>query len=92
MEDVAWFCAKCWRVGLDNRDAGGIGSRTAFYDAYENASNRNIDHQARRRVHAVQLRVGQLVVDRPAHQYLDFRSIRDRHTLNLQFHIHAHRL
>ena len=46
MEDVAWFCAKCWRFGFNNREAGGMGSRAAFYDAYENASSRTIDHEA----------------------------------------------
>jgi aminoglycoside phosphotransferase (APT) family kinase protein len=46
MEDVAWFCAKCWRFGFNNKEAGGMGSRAAFYDAYENASSRTIDHEA----------------------------------------------
>ena len=38
MEDVGWFCAKCWRFGANAREAGGIGSREAFYRAYEAAS------------------------------------------------------
>jgi len=38
MEDVGWFCAKCWRFGANAREAGGIGSREAFYRAYEEAS------------------------------------------------------
>ena len=46
MEDVGWFCAKCWRFGFNDREAGGIGLRTAFYQAYEAASRRTIDHEA----------------------------------------------
>ena len=46
MEDVAWFCAKCWRFGFNDREAGGIGSRTAFYEGYEKTAKRKIDHKA----------------------------------------------
>jgi aminoglycoside phosphotransferase (APT) family kinase protein len=35
MEDIAWFCARCWRFGAWNREAGGIGKREAFYRGYE---------------------------------------------------------
>lgn len=35
MEDVAWFCARCWRFGAWEREAGGIGEREAFYRGYE---------------------------------------------------------
>ncbi len=41
MEDVGWFCAKCWRFG-NAREAGGIGTRDAFYRAYEAASGLRI--------------------------------------------------
>jgi aminoglycoside phosphotransferase (APT) family kinase protein len=36
MEDIGWLCARCWRFGNDavNQEVGGIGSRRAFYDAY----------------------------------------------------------
>lgn len=34
MEDVAWFCARCWRFGAPDREAGGIGSRADFYRGY----------------------------------------------------------
>lgn len=41
-EDIAWFCAKCWRFGSDF-EAGGIADRDVFYDAYEAKSGRKID-------------------------------------------------
>ncbi|MDH3231092.1 MAG: phosphotransferase family protein [Alphaproteobacteria bacterium] len=43
MEDVAWFCARCWRFGAWEREAGGIGSREAFYRGYEAESGREIE-------------------------------------------------
>ncbi len=46
MEDVAWFCAKCWRFGANDREAGGIASRARFHDAYRGASGRDIDADA----------------------------------------------
>ena len=46
IEDVAWFCAKCWRSGGFDQEAGGIAPRAVFYDAYESASGRAIDRDA----------------------------------------------
>ena len=43
MEDVGWFCAKCWRFGANAREAGGIGAREDFYRGYERQSGRRID-------------------------------------------------
>ena len=43
MEDVAWFCARCWRFGAWAREAGGIGSREALYRGYEAQSGLAID-------------------------------------------------
>jgi len=43
LEDMGWFCAACWRFGARAREAGGIGSREAFYAGYEEASGRTID-------------------------------------------------
>ncbi len=43
MEDVAWFCAKCWRFGANGLEAGGIAGRTPFYAGYEAGSGRRID-------------------------------------------------
>lgn len=35
LEDLGWFCARCWRFGYFEREAGGIGSRDALYRGYE---------------------------------------------------------
>lgn len=45
-EDLGWFCAKCWRFGADELEAGGIGERAAFYRGYERASGGRIDPAA----------------------------------------------
>jgi len=37
-EDLGWFCARGWRFGRDQREAGGAGTREAFYRGYESAS------------------------------------------------------
>jgi aminoglycoside phosphotransferase (APT) family kinase protein len=42
-EDIGWFFARTWRFGANEREAGGIGTRDAFYSAYERASGRHID-------------------------------------------------
>ncbi len=46
MSDLGWFCAKCWRFGRDDREAGGIAPREPFYRGYERASGRRVDPQA----------------------------------------------
>jgi len=46
MSDIGWFCAKCWRFGATDREAGGIASRAPFYRGYEVASGRRIDPAA----------------------------------------------
>lgn len=43
LEDLGWFCARCWRFGADQHEAGGIGSRDDFVTAYEQASGRSVD-------------------------------------------------
>lgn len=45
-EDIGWFCAKCWRFGQSDKEAGGIGAREAFYAAYEKASALRVDRRA----------------------------------------------
>jgi aminoglycoside phosphotransferase (APT) family kinase protein len=45
MEDIAWFCARCWRFGAWAREAGGIGDREAFYCGYEAESDRAVDRE-----------------------------------------------
>ena len=42
-EDLAWFCARCWRFAGPRLEAGGITGRDVFYNAYEHASGRTID-------------------------------------------------
>jgi aminoglycoside phosphotransferase (APT) family kinase protein len=46
MSDIGWFCAKCWRFGATDREAGGIAARAPFYRGYEAASGRRIDPTA----------------------------------------------
>ncbi len=45
-EDIGWFMARCWRFGGDDRHAGGIGARQAFYRGYERAAGHAIDPAA----------------------------------------------
>jgi aminoglycoside phosphotransferase (APT) family kinase protein len=42
-EDLGWFCARCWRFGMAGAEAGGIGSREAFYQGYAQASGHVVD-------------------------------------------------
>ncbi|MCJ2133138.1 phosphotransferase family protein [Methylobacterium sp. J-026] len=42
-QDLGWFCAACWRFGRPDLEAGGIGSRAAFYRGYAEAGGRAID-------------------------------------------------
>jgi aminoglycoside phosphotransferase (APT) family kinase protein len=37
LEDLGWFCAKCWRFGLWDREAGGVGARADFLAGYGHA-------------------------------------------------------
>ena len=41
--DIGWFCARCWRFGAVEREAGGVGARSDFLHAYEKASGRTVD-------------------------------------------------
>jgi aminoglycoside phosphotransferase (APT) family kinase protein len=42
-EDIGWFLARCWRFGNDELEAGGIGSRAAFYRGYNSAAGNPLD-------------------------------------------------
>jgi aminoglycoside phosphotransferase (APT) family kinase protein len=42
-EDIAWFCAKAWRFGVNALEAGGIAPRAIFYRAYEETAGRRIE-------------------------------------------------
>ena len=33
-EDIGWLCARCWRGGVDDREAGGLAARETFLGAY----------------------------------------------------------
>jgi len=46
LEDIGWFCAKCWRFGNVDAEAGGIGERADFYRGYEEVSGRALDREA----------------------------------------------
>ena len=41
--DLAWLCARCWRFGADEREAGGIGDRADFFAAYEAEAGVRLD-------------------------------------------------
>ena len=42
-EDIGWFCSRCWRFGVNPREAGGIGERADFIAGYEAESGRRVD-------------------------------------------------
>jgi len=46
MADLGWFTAACWRFGRPDLEAGGIGSRAAFYQGYREAGDVKIDDAA----------------------------------------------
>lgn len=46
MSDLGWFLADCWRFGEHGKEAGGIGSREAFYRGYQAESGAAIDSTA----------------------------------------------
>ncbi|MNC54549.1 Phosphotransferase enzyme family protein [compost metagenome] len=46
LEDIGWFCAKCWRFGKVAAEAGGVGARADFYRGYEAVSGRRLDREA----------------------------------------------
>lgn len=41
-EDLGWFCARCWRFGQWQREAGGIGAAGPLLRGYERVANRHI--------------------------------------------------
>jgi aminoglycoside phosphotransferase (APT) family kinase protein len=45
LEDIAWFCARCWRFGQWNQEAGGMGSREIFYRGYERTAGKTIKRE-----------------------------------------------
>jgi len=43
MEDIGWFCARCWRFGRDDKAAGGISSKDALLRGYRARSGRKVE-------------------------------------------------
>jgi aminoglycoside phosphotransferase (APT) family kinase protein len=43
LSDLGSFCAECWRFSRPDLEAGGIGSRAAFYRGYEEESGLEVD-------------------------------------------------
>ncbi|MDP2227210.1 MAG: phosphotransferase family protein [Moraxellaceae bacterium] len=46
LEDIGWFCARCWRFGQFEKEAGGIGSRAALYRGYSAVSGKPVNADA----------------------------------------------
>ncbi|MCJ2014771.1 phosphotransferase family protein [Methylobacterium sp. J-076] len=46
VQDLGWFCAACWRFGRQDKEAGGIGSREAFYRGYREGGGRPFTPEA----------------------------------------------
>lgn len=46
LEDIGWFCARCWRFGAFASEAGGIGARDDFYRGYEQRSGVALPREA----------------------------------------------
>ena len=44
-EDLAWFCTRVWRFGRSELEAGGLTSREAWLNAYEQASGRTVSRE-----------------------------------------------
>ncbi len=47
-DELGWFCARCWRFGVMDKEAGGFGTREELIAAYEAAGGRTIDREALR--------------------------------------------
>jgi aminoglycoside phosphotransferase (APT) family kinase protein len=45
LEDLGWLLAPCWRFGIQDREAGGVGSRAAFLDGYEAEAGRYVPRE-----------------------------------------------
>ncbi len=47
-DELGWFCSRCWRFGVMDKEAGGFCTRAEFIAAYESAGGRKIDLDALR--------------------------------------------
>ena len=43
LEDLGWFCARCWRLGNDEKKAGGIGDLEDLIKGYEKEAKMKVD-------------------------------------------------
>lgn len=43
LEDLGWMCVRSWRFGNDDLPVGGVGTREAFWQAYEEAGGYPVD-------------------------------------------------
>jgi aminoglycoside phosphotransferase (APT) family kinase protein len=48
MRDLGYFCVRSWRFGVDDKPAGGLGSREELVAAYHAAGGRHVDMGALR--------------------------------------------
>jgi aminoglycoside phosphotransferase (APT) family kinase protein len=46
IRDLGYFCIRSWRYGIDDRPAGGLGSRADLVRAYEEAGGRRVSAEA----------------------------------------------
>ena len=46
MSDLGWLCARCWRFGRDDLEAGGVAARADLYRGYEAESDAAVDDSA----------------------------------------------
>jgi aminoglycoside phosphotransferase (APT) family kinase protein len=44
-EDLAWFCTRVWRFGVNDLEAGGIALREDWLEAYERASGTSVSRE-----------------------------------------------
>ena len=43
LEDIGWFCARCWRFDNDKEEAGGIGQLSDFMESYETTNPQQVN-------------------------------------------------
>jgi aminoglycoside phosphotransferase (APT) family kinase protein len=48
LEDLGWFCVRAWRFGVDDKPAGGFGSREQLWAGYEAGGGGVVDPDAAR--------------------------------------------
>jgi aminoglycoside phosphotransferase (APT) family kinase protein len=46
MSDLGWFLAACWRFSRKDLEGGGVTTREAFYEGYQDTSDISVDDEA----------------------------------------------